>query len=159
MNQQQFIDNSQTNHSDPAAVQLPRWLSGAGFVIGISYPVLAISTFFRAVYQLFLKEETVNYVGPTLTAVACICYMIATIGFFVRKQWAWKLSTAVLLFETAMAIIVGTLSLLYPEMIGSTAWRAFGIDYGFLPLIQPILGLAWLMHPTTRAAYGVSNGA
>lgn len=159
MNQQQFIDNSQTINSDKTAVQLPRWLSGAGFVIGISYPVLGISTFFRALYQLFLKEETINYVGPALTAVASTCYLIATIGFFVRKRWAWKVSMAVLLFETAMCLIVGTLSLLYPDAIGSTAWRAFGIDYGFFPLIQPILGLLWLWHPTTRAAYEVGSRA
>jgi hypothetical protein len=153
------MDNSQTISIETATPELPRWLRAAGFVLGISYPVLAISTFFRAAYQLFLKEGVTNYVGPALTAVACTCYLTATIGFFVRQRWAWRLSVGVLAFETTMTFIVGTLSIFYPDMIGSTVWRYFGIDYGFFPLFQPLLGLAWLLHPTTRAAYGISHRA
>lgn len=155
MNQEQLLEG--TDHIQPEATanELPRWLKGAGFVLGISYPVLAISTFFRAAYQLFLKEGVVNYVGPALTAVAATCYMLATVGFFVRARWAWWLSVSVLTFESFMTLTVGTLTILYPEMIGSTVWRYFGIDYGFFPLVQPLLGLAWLLAPATREAYGI----
>lgn len=159
MNQEQITNHTQTIKSAEAAArptaELPRWLKGTGFVLGISYPVLAISTFFRAAYQLFLKEGVTNYVGPSLTAVASICYMLATFGFFVRQRWAWWLSATVLGFELFMAVLIGSLSFLYPETIGSTVWRHFGQDYGFFPLIQPILGLAWLLHPATRAAYDI----
>lgn len=151
------MDNSQSISLDTTNPELPRWLRATGFVLGISYPVLAISTFFRAAYQLFLKEGVTSYVGPSLTAVACACYLTATVGFFVRQRWAWWLSVGVLSFETTMTFIVGILSILYPEMIGSTVWRYFGIDYGFFPLFQPLLGLAWLFHPATRAAYGISR--
>lgn len=153
MNQKQFIDDSQIAVQHGAAIYLPRWLKGAGFVLGISYPVLAVSTFFRAAYQLFLKEGVANYIGPSLTAVACASYILATFGFFIHKRRAWWLSVSVLGFETFMTLVVGVLSILYPEMIGSTVWRYFGIDYGFFPFFQPLLGLAWLLHPTTRAAY------
>ncbi|HUM69559.1 MAG TPA: hypothetical protein PLK31_12035 [Chloroflexota bacterium] len=151
------MDNSQSIPLETETPELPRWLRGTGFVLGISYPVLAISTFFRAAYQLFLKEGVTNYVGPSLTAVAAACYLTATVGFFVRQRWAWWLSVGVLSFETTMTFIVGTLSILYPETIGSTVWRYFGIDYGFFPLFQPLLGLAWLLHPATRVAYGISG--
>ena len=157
MSQEQLINNSENAEIKKTESVLPRWLKATGFVLGISYPVLAISTFFRAAYQLFVKEGVVNYVGPALTAVACTCYMLATIGFFVRQRWAWWLSVTVLSFETFMTITVGILSILYPELIGSTVWRNFGIDYGFFPLVQPLLGLAWLMHPATRAAYKISQ--
>ncbi len=150
------MDNSQSIPLETTTPELPRWLRATGFVLGISYPVLAISTFFRAAYQLFLKEGVTSYVGPALTAVACLCYLTATIGFFVRQRWAWQLSVGVLTFETVMTFIVGILSILYPDMIGSTVWRYFGIDYGFFPLFQPLLGLAWLFHPATRAAYGIT---
>ncbi len=153
MKQEQFMDDSQTGDVEQPISLMPRWLRGAGFVLGISYPVLAISTFFRAAYQLFLKEGVTNYVGPVLTAVACTCYLLATIGFFVRQRWAWRLSVSVLAFETCMTFIIGTVTVLYPEAVGSTVWRYFGIDYGFFPLFQPLLGLAWLLHPMTRAAY------
>lgn len=155
MSQEQFINSSENRETMPPETVLPRWLKVTGFILGISYPVLALSTFFRATYQLFFKEGVESYVGPALTAVACTCYLLATIGFFVRKRWAWWLSVSVLSFETFMTLAVGSLSIFYPEMIGSTVWRHFGQDYGFVPLVQPLLGLAWLIHPLTRAAYGV----
>lgn len=157
MSQEQLINNSENSETTPQEIELPRWLKVAGFILGISYPVLAISTFFRAAYQLFFKEGVDNYVGPALTAVACTCYLLATVGFFVRQRWAWKLSVSVLTFESFMTLTIGTLSILYPEMIGSTVWRHFGQDYGFVPLVQPLLGLAWLIHPITRAAFGISR--
>ena len=132
-----------------------RFLKGAGTVLAISYPVLAISTFFRGAYQLFAKEGVTNTVGPTLTLVASLCYMLAAVGFAVRRKWAWYLSVSVLGFETLMTLIVGVLSILYPDMIGSTVWRYFGIDYGFFPLVQPLIGLVWLLHPDTLVAYGI----
>ncbi|MCP4363370.1 MAG: hypothetical protein GY796_35670 [Chloroflexi bacterium] len=151
------MDDSEKLTNETQNNDLPRWLKGAGFVLGISYPVLAISTFFRAAYQLFLKEGVTNYVGPSLTAVAATCYLLATVGFFVRQRWAWWLSVSVLSFETFMTFAVGILSILYPNLIGSTVWRYFGIDYGFFPLVQPLLGLAWLLHPATRAAYNITR--
>lgn len=132
-----------------------RFLKGAGTVLAISYPVLAISTFFRGAYQLFAKEGVTNYVGPTLTMVASLCYMLATVGFAVRRKWAWYLSVSVLGFESFMTLVVGILSIVYPDLIGSTVWRYFGIDYAFFPLIQPLIGLAWLLHRETLIAYGI----
>jgi hypothetical protein len=96
-----------------------------------------------------------NYLPPALSAVAALCYLIATIGFTYRKKWAWWLSVGVLGFETAMTLLIGTLSFVYPETIGRTVWRFYGIDYGFFPLVQPILGLLWLFHRETLAVYGI----
>ncbi len=132
-----------------------RFIKGAGTVLAVSYPILALSTFVRATYQLFLKEGVTNYVGPSLSLVASMCYMVATVGFAVRRKWAWYLSVSVLGFETLMTLIIGTLSILYPEAIGSTVWRYFGIDYAFFPLFQPLIGLVWLLHPETLVAYGI----
>lgn len=142
----------------PEDVRSP-FIRRAGTILAFSYPVLAISTGFRAVYQLFLKEEVINTTGPLLSAVAALCYLIATVGFAYRRRWAWWLSVLVLGFESLMTLIVGTLSIINPELIGSTVWRWFGIDYGFFPLIQPLLGLAWLFHPETLHAYGIRQTA
>jgi hypothetical protein len=80
---------------------------------------------------------------------------VATIGFTYRRRWAWQLSVTILAFEILMALIVGGLSFIYPELIGRTVWRHFGADYGYFPLIQPLLGLAWLFHHETLRAYGI----
>ena len=145
---------SQPTQQLPEDVRSP-FIRRAGTILAFSYPVLAISTGFRAVYQLFLKDEVINKTGPLLSAVAALCYLTATIGFAYRRRWAWWLSVLVLGFESLMTLIVGTLSIINPELIGSTVWRWFGIDYGFFPLIQPLLGLAWLFHPETLQSYGI----
>lgn len=54
-----------------------------------------------------------------------------------------------------LTFVVGTLSLIIPDVIGRTVWRHFGADYGFFPLFQPLLGLAWLMWPETLRRYGL----
>jgi hypothetical protein len=127
----------------------------AGGILGVSYPVLAISTGARALYQLFFKEGVTNYLAPSLTAVAALLYIVATVAFARRRRWAWRVSVGALALETMLAVAVGTLSFVIPEVIGGTAWRHFGADYAFFPLIQPILGLVWLLHPETRRAFGI----
>ena len=41
----------------------------------------------------------------------------------------------------------GTLTVLDPELFpDQTVWSAYGAGYGWLPLVLPFLGLAWLWH-------------
>lgn len=136
---------------------LSTFASVAGAILGISYPVLALSTGARGLYQLFLKEGVTNYLAPSLTTIAALLYLVAAVGFARRQAWAWKVSVGALGIETIFTIVVGTLSFIIPVVIGSTAWSHFGADYAFFPLIQPILGLAWLLHPETRRAYRIGT--
>lgn len=142
--------------TDDAPGGLADLASVAGYALAISYPVLALSTGVRAVYQLFFKAGATEVVGPALSALAAACYLVATIGFAHRRRWSWYLSFGVLAFESAMTVLVGALSIAYPEVIGRTAWGRFGADYGYFPLVQPLLGLIWLAWPVTLAAYGVA---
>ncbi|MCL4297138.1 MAG: hypothetical protein KJ077_15470 [Anaerolineae bacterium] len=130
----------------------------AGIILAISYPVLAISTGARAIFQLFFKADVIYYLPPALSAVAAGCYLGATIGFAVRRKWAWWVSVGLLGFETFLTFVVGTLSFIYPDLIGRTVWRHFGADYGYFPLFQPILGLIWLFSPPVLRAYGIARG-
>jgi hypothetical protein len=127
----------------------------AGIILGISYPILSISTGTRAVYQLFFKAGVAYYLPPFMSAVAASCYLLATVGFAVRKKWAWWLSVGTLGFETFLTLVIGTLSFIYPDIIGRTVWRHFGADYGYFPLVQPLLGLLWLFSPATMRAYKI----
>lgn len=130
-----------------------------GYILTVSYPLLALSTGVRALFQLFLKEGVVNYLAPTLSLVAAVCYLTATIGFVFRRRSAWRLSVCVLLIETALTLVVGSLSLIIPEAIGRTVWRHFGADYGYFPLFQPAVGLVWLIWPSIKQQYGLNSGA
>ncbi len=133
-----------------------RILSLIGYILGISYPLLALSTGARGLYQLFFKEGVTNRLAPLLTTVSAALYLVAAVGFFIRKPWAWRLSVTALSIEFVGVLVVGMLSITMPDVIGHTAWSYFGRDYGFFPLIQPLLGLVYLLWRPTRVAYGVS---
>jgi hypothetical protein len=147
------MSTQETNVSQNA---LSGFIRAAGVILAISYPVLALSAGARALYQLLLKEDVANYLPAVLSGVAAICYLLATVGFVVRKRWAWRLSVSMLVFELVMVVVVGSLSFFIPDTIGRTVWGHFGADYGYFPLIQPILGLAWLFHRETREVYGIA---
>jgi hypothetical protein len=131
------------------------FVSPAGYILAVSYPVLALSTGVRALYQLFFRDDIIYYLPVVLSGVAALCYLIATIGFVYRRRWSWWLSVSVLAFEMAMTLIVGVWSFVDPPFVGRTVWRRFGEDYGYFPLFQPFLGLLWLLWPQTMRAYGI----
>lgn len=108
--------------------------SPAGYILAISYPVLALSTSVHTLYQLFLKAGVTDYMPPLMSGVAALCYLLATTGFAYRRKWAWWLSVAVLGLETGLTLIVGTWSYVNPALVGSTVWRHFGA----VPLLPPV---------------------
>jgi len=128
-------------------------VSPAGYILAISYPVLALSTGVRALYQLLVRDDIITYLPVFMSGVAAICYLVATLGFAYRRRWTWWLSVCILGFETILTLIIGTWSLIDPALIGGTVWRQYGADYGYFPLFQPLLGLAWLFWPETISAY------
>ena len=69
-------------------------VSPFGYVLAFSYPVLALSTGVRAVYQMFFKEGVTNHVPVYLSALAALCYIVATIGFAYRRKWTWWAASA-----------------------------------------------------------------
>lgn len=155
MNKQQ--ESKTLSHSSNTAPEglLASLVSPAGYILAVSYPVLAISTGARAVCQLFLPYCTLdNRLASSMSAVAALCYLTATIGFAYRRKWSWWLSVLVLGLETALTLVIGIWSYFDPMLIGRTVWRHFGADYGYFPLFQPLLGLLWLFWRDTLRAYG-----
>jgi hypothetical protein len=145
-----------TTKPQPPITSASMWenlVSPVGYILAFSYPVLALSTGVRAVYQLF-KPETTYYLPPAMSAVAAFCYLVATLGFAYRRTWTWWLSISFLGTETLLTLLVGAWSMIEPDVVGRTVWRHFGEDYGYFPLVQPILGLLWLLWPQTLALYG-----
>jgi hypothetical protein len=136
-----------------SAARLGGVVSAFGFILAISYPVLALSTGVRAAYQLLVRQDLEYRLPSYMSLLASACYLIAAIGFAYRRRWTWWLSVIMLGFEMAMVLLIGSLSLVYPDVIGRTVWRQFGADYGYFPLFQPLLGLIWLFWPDTRRAY------
>ena len=86
-------------------------LRRAGTILAISYPVLALSTGFRSVYQLFLKEEVVNYMGPALSGVAACAISLPRLALPIGVAGPGGLSVGVLGFESFMTVLIGILSI------------------------------------------------
>ena len=48
-------------------------------------------------------------------------------------------------------LTVGTLTVLDPELFpDATVWSDYGAGYGWLPLVLPFVGIAWLWHTRAR---------
>jgi hypothetical protein len=56
-----------------------------------------------------------------------------------------RVALAAVLFELAGVLVVGTWSLVAPERFPeATVWSGYGVGYGFVPLVLPLAGLAWI---------------
>ncbi len=155
--EEETVQKAGRSDRQPGATTKSDLLSAIGYILGISYPVLALSTGARALYQLLIRDDIVYYLPPALSGVAAICYLTATVGFLYRRRWTWRLSVGMLGFETLMTLLVGTLSFVVPDLIGRTVWRHFGADYGYFPFFQPLFGLVWLFLPDTLRSYGIAD--
>ena len=48
-------------------------------------------------------------------------------------------------------VVVGILSFTHPEDFAKpSVWSSFGIGYGFIPLVLPVIGLWWLIRVGRR---------
>ncbi len=116
---------------------------GAGRVLVAIYGVFALSASARAGYQL-IREFDQAPVAYLLSAVAALVYIVATFSLAQPEKYH-ALALLTVRFELAGVIIVGLLSVLMPELFGHpSVWSGFGIGYGFIPLVLPVLGLIWL---------------
>ena len=116
---------------------------GAGRLLVAVYGVFALSASARASFQLLTKFDEAP-LAYSLSAVSAFVYIIATIAL-ARGQRSSTLAWVTVGFELAGVLAVGMLSLLLPQLFAHpSVWSGFGAGYAFIPLILPILGLAWL---------------
>lgn len=124
--------------------------TGLGRALVAIYAVFAVSATARSLFQLFTKADEAP-VAYTLSAIAALVYVAATLGLAEVGPAPRRLAWAAVGFELGGVLLVGTLTVLDPELFAdATVWSTYGQGYGFLPLVLPFLGLAWLFR--TRAA-------
>jgi hypothetical protein len=117
---------------------------GVGRLIVAVYGIFALSATARAGYQIATKfsEAPLAYV---LSAVAAVVYIVATVAMAKKGVTSWFVTCAAVLVEMAGALAVGTLSIVAPQDFAhDTVWSVYGRGYGFIPLVLPLVGLAWL---------------
>lgn len=117
---------------------------GVGRIIVMLYAILALAASWRSGFQILTKFDEAP-VAFVLSAVAGMVYIVATFALATPGRTAWKVASVAVWFELIGVLVVGTWSLLAPDLFSeATVWSTFGIGYGFIPLVLPIIGLYWL---------------
>jgi hypothetical protein len=126
------------------AGQPRRTNTGPGKVLVAVYAVFAIAATARAGLQLATRyaEAPTAYL---LSAFAALIYVVATVTLALGTRASRPVAWAAIGIELIGVLGVGTLSLLDPAAFPrATVWSSYGMGYGFVPLVLPILGLIWL---------------
>ncbi|HSV40925.1 MAG TPA: hypothetical protein VLI04_19340, partial [Nocardioidaceae bacterium] len=107
--------------------------------------VFAISAGARSTVQIATKldEAPAAYL---LSLGAALIYLVASVALRLSSDAAWRVAVGACTVELAGILVVGTLSLAQPEAFpDQTVWSDFGIGYGFIPIVLPVVGLVWLL--------------
>ena len=117
---------------------------GLGRILILVYAVLAIAATGRSVFQV-LDDFDNAPLAYSLSALAAVIYLVATAALIAPGQIWYRVAVITIAFELVGVLVVGTLSIFDPVLFPSkTVWSVFGRGYAFVPLVLPILGLAWL---------------
>ena len=124
--------------------------SGAGRVLVAVYGVFALAATARSLVQLLTKADEAP-LAYALSAVAGVVYIAATLGLAEVGPSPRRLAWSAVCFELVGVLTVGTLTVLDAELFADqTVWSDYGAGYGWLPLVLPFVGLAWLWHTRPR---------
>lgn len=117
---------------------------GPGRLIIAVYTLFAVAASARAGWQIATDFDT----APTayvLSAVAGLVYLVAAVGIARRDHTSHMVAWTSCSIELVGVLGVGTFSLIRPDLFPeATVWSHFGSGYLFVPVVLPILGLAWL---------------
>jgi hypothetical protein len=121
---------------------------GPGRLLIFAYGVMTASAAARSGFQIATKFHN----APTaylLSAISAVIYLIATVCLARSSQLSRRIALVSCSIELLGVIAVGIWSLADASAFPyandrSTVWAYFGVEYAFLPLILPILGLWWL---------------
>jgi hypothetical protein len=124
--------------------------TGIGRVLVAVYAILALAALGRSIFQIIDRFDEAP-VAFLLSLLAGAVYVVATVALAARwRRVAW----ATISFELLGVLVVGTITVLSPDLLGlhsgdpfgrtATVWSTYGAGYLGIPIGLPILGLIWL---------------
>ncbi|WP_245155904.1 hypothetical protein [Nocardioides sp. 503] len=130
--------------------------AGPGRVLVFVYGVFAVAATGRSLVQLGADADRAP-VAYSLSLLAAVIYLVATTCLLLGGPRAWRFAVVACSVELAGVVLVGVLSYVVTDWFpDKTVWSHFGQGYGFLPLVLPFFGLAWLR--ATRPASHPTDG-
>ncbi len=140
-----------TQQQEAPAAPRHRVARGLGQALVAVYAILALAATSRSVYQIISKfhEAPVPYL---LSAFSGAVYIVATVALAMHARRALRLVAWITIsVELVGVIVVGLLSVFDTDLFPTTGtgdhatvWSDFGMGYGFVPLVLPVLGLIYL---------------
>src|ERR1044072_8447418 len=135
---------------------MPETNRGPGRLLVAVYAVFALAATARSGVQLTTKFHTAP-LAYVLSAVAAVVYIVGTVGLARDSR---RIATAACSVELVGVLVIGTWSLVdNAAFADATVWSDYGIGYGFVPLVLPVLGLLWLRRAQLRAQDGATGTA
>jgi len=135
-------------------------MTGIGRVLVIVYAVMALAATGRSFVQIVQRFDEAP-IAYTLSAISAVVYILATLALIFSGSRAWyTVAWVAIVFELVGVLVVGTLSLLVPELFAHpSVWSWYGMGYLFVPLVLPFLGLWWLIshRPSKTALAGAET--
>lgn len=129
--------------------------TGPGRVLVGLYGLFALAATARAGVQIATRF-TAAPVAYLLSAFAALVYVAATVALARSNRLAALLCCSV---ELVGVLVIGTVSLFNrPAFPDATVWSLYGIGYGFVPLVLPVLGLLWLRRAVRPAEADSARG-
>ena len=116
--------------------------TGFGRVVVFVYGVLAFAASGRASFELLSKfsDAPVPY---ALSVLAAVVYIVATWALATNRR---RVALAAICFELVGVLAVGFSSLLWTDKFPeASVWSDFGVGYGWVPLVLPLVGLWWIL--------------
>lgn len=114
---------------------------GPGRMLITVYGIFAVAATARSAVQLATRFDQAP-IAYLLSAFAAVVYVLATVALALDSRRIALVACAV---ELVGVLAIGTASLLVPQAFpDATVWSFFGVGYGFVPLVLPVLGLLWL---------------
>lgn len=121
----------------------PRSLGPGRLVVAV-YAVFALAASARATVQL-VRDAGEAPLAYGLSAFAAAVYVVATLALAHNGARSRVVAWVTCSVELAGVLVVGAASLVLPELFPrATVWSGFGVGYGFVPLVLPVLGLLYL---------------
>ncbi|WP_309111165.1 hypothetical protein [Saccharothrix sp.] len=118
--------------------------SGPGRLLIAVYGIFALAATARSAAQIGTRFDQAP-VAYLLSAVAALVYVVATVALALGSRTSRRVAVVSCAVELAGVLGIGVLSLVAPAWFpDATVWSSFGSGYLFIPLVLPVLGLAWI---------------
>ena len=132
---------------------------GPGRVLVAVYGVFAISAGARSGFQVVESFDAAP-LAYSLSVLAAVVYLVATLSLAGLGPRPRVIAWAAVGVELVGVLAVGTLSAVDPELFpDETVWSGFGVGYGYVPLVLPLVGLGWLWRTGRPYGTGAAGAA